>query len=339
MLFGRPAPSELKPLEALAERLAQSISEPERAIGLNLVYDHRVSEVRALHFGRFLGSLPGGRGDVEYLLETLRRYRQDWIAKRPLDTFEHPQDNHDNHTGLEEDRELIHVCNVTQRLSHIDPAIRPLVPGIGLGNRAPTASEVNRKLRTIQGDSAREDQWIAHFLRLLRLNSEVSPWHPVWAAGVSEFDSVLSERDSPEAWMEAVGLQVPAEVTWLLVLRYPVKDAGRLYRPTVLEAGKSTWHFPSPVCSLPPMKGGHPINFGIGWLRGGRQALLSEYVHSEISFQPEHWVKGGRRLAATSGATAGPLMEHRRLHHALLCDVYGRAKVRKWMKEGTRREL
>ena len=67
------------------------------------------------------------------------------------------------------------------------------------------------------------------------------PW---WAAFAEEVNPFLESEDAA-GLCAALGLGDRDDGDWLLVWRYPVKNAGPLYRPTVAEAYVSPFHFPS----------------------------------------------------------------------------------------------
>jgi hypothetical protein len=340
LLFGRQPSHDMIPLSRLARQMANSEDEKTRAIGLNLLYDHRVGEERARAFWNLAnGAITAG--DPVRLIDALQGYRREWIARLPGDTFEHPTQNKQNHifdlapeTGVDPDLELAHVCNVTQKLMYIrDPDVRRQVAGLGFGNRAfESPAAVSAVLDPLRGDAVRKRRFAERFLELLDVNRGASPWHPIWAAGWRELEQVMDPA-KPESWLESVGLVCPNESQWILVLRYHAGDARKLYRPTQLEAGGYAWHFPSPICEAPPLRGGHPMNLGSARTPGGSRGLLSEFVHAEIRFTPEHWVNAGSLLEPTSEVTPGFLMEQRRIHYLQLCEEYTRDAVSAWMPD------
>jgi len=337
MLFGREPPSELIHLDRVVREMAGSASERHRAIGLNLMHDHRVGEERALAFGRLANGSPASL-DPDRLIGILQEYRREWIAQLPADTFAHPSANKENHVfdlapraGLKPDLELVHVCNVTQKLIHIQDGA--VLARLGYGQRTyPNAAAVNGLLDTLRRDMPRKRSFVERFLSMLDLYRSRAPWHPVWAASWDEF-AQLMDPASPESWLETVGLQSPPEAQWLLVLRYRAGDAKQLHRPTQLEAGGYAFHFPSPKCARPPLRGGHPMNLANARPPGRASKLISEFVHAEIGFDLEHWVAAGELLASTTSATPGVLMDHRRIHYLQLCEEYKRARVRRWMRD------
>jgi len=304
---------------------------------MNLIYDHRIPADRAMRFMSFMGPSVDSV-DSDALVQALFAYRKEWIARQPHATFLNRVENLDNWVydlapgvGLSGDLELVNVCNITQKLLRIgNPRLKREVARLGLGRRnLENGRAIHQALRTTLYNQRRRKEFVEDFLRLLDLNRQTSPWHPVWVAGWTEFSTCIDRR-RPESWLEAVGLPCPPEPNWLIVLRYPTTDAQHLYRPTQLEAGAFPWHFPSPKTKLPPLSGGHPMNLAGAPMRS---PLCSEFVHEEIPFRPAYWEAGGELLHFTGSSTSGFLMGHRRLHYRALCAHYGVSPVVRWMPD------
>jgi hypothetical protein len=68
------------------------------------------------------------------------------------------------------------------------------------------------------------------------------PW---WACFAHEVHEALDSGSATDL-CTALGLGHRMDGEWLVVWTYPVHEAGPLYRPTVLEANDSPYHFPSP---------------------------------------------------------------------------------------------
>ncbi|MBF0175155.1 MAG: hypothetical protein HQL83_17230 [Magnetococcales bacterium] len=73
---------------------------------------------------------------------------------------------------------------------------------------------------------------------------------PPWWAGILSEASPFLERHDWTGLSRVLGLGHIEEGEWLLVWNYSVDDAGPLYRPTVVEANDSPYHFPSPPGSI-----------------------------------------------------------------------------------------
>ncbi len=84
------------------------------------------------------------------------------------------------------------------------------------------------------------------------------PW---WACFADDADKLIDNGD----WAglcSCLGMGHINDGEWILVWRYKKKDVDRLYRPTVVEAYDSPFHFPSPPSSIygvtMPLKDGYP---------------------------------------------------------------------------------
>jgi hypothetical protein len=311
--------------------LAASEAEDDRALALNLIYDHRVSTQRALHFLTFVGS---GNPTAENLKNALATYRRELVAKAPGQTFSEAPEKSMNHVSKAQD--LVHVCNVTKKLIHITNSglmsddVANALSQLGMGKRAlESATTIDNFLQPRLRDAEQKAEFVNNFLILLAEYRKISPWNPIWTATWDHFERV-SIQDEPASWLESVGLQCSSGPDWLLLLRYQSNEMGAIYRPTQLEAGNLAFHFPSPPCAQCSV-GGHPIHFGFQAPPPG--VLISDFVHEETDFLPEHWRKAGSRLERADANSYGHLMSYRRRHHALLCAEYPEGRVPDWMPD------
>ncbi len=149
--------------------------------------------------------------------------------------------------------ELVHVGSLnallrraarSERAADVELVLRKST-GIGLPARSLTSSrsdlqvaELARRLNSQGAEAVRE---VAGTLAD-SLGDNEPPW---WATFSEEIRGSL-ESDNASEICAALGLghRLPGE--WLVVWRYPVAEAAPLYRPTVLEANDSPYHFPSP---------------------------------------------------------------------------------------------
>ncbi len=109
---------------------------------------------------------------------------------------------------------------------------------------------------------------LARFL-VEALGDSQPPW---WASFAAEADEWLEDGE----WMElakVLGLGHLEAGSTIIVWRYKAEEAGPLYRPTVIEANDSPWHFPSP----PSRSTGITMPLGRG-PRGG----LREVIHAPL---------------------------------------------------------
>jgi hypothetical protein len=234
----------------------------------------------------------------------------------------------------------VHICNVTSKLIRIsgasaaNPTIGDALTRMRFGNRAlnnPAAvdEELRSKFVTEQGRSS----FVKGFLGLLNLYRTISPWSPVWLARWEEFDG-STDTAIAASWPESVGLPCSPSVEWILVLRLRTTDVTQLYRPTLFEAGDFPYHFPSPPCA-PLASGGHPMSLRPSAALG---ALLLEYVHTELPFNPDGWKDADRRIGPVARDRKYDIMAYRRRHYDLLVDTYGKRAVHDWMRDPTKHD-
>jgi len=221
----------------------------QAALGQNWQMDHRVTESREkrLHTSGEFGKSPnGGRWQ-----EGVRRY-----FDRHLCTpwKGHPSDQASNQvnrlrTNVVDFDELVHVKGLRASLrlifrlgraqgSFADDFLE--LTGYEFPSRinAPWIDEVAGSLRE------RGPEVVKVFAAsVTRTLGETQP--PWWAAFGEEIASLVENRHGTEL-ASALGLAHLGRRDWLLVWRYPVRDVGTLYRPTVVEARDSAFHFPSP---------------------------------------------------------------------------------------------
>ena len=146
---------------------------------------------------------------------------------------------------------MLHVASVNRLLKFIYRGGNENLADfqIGLrrltGNRSPSDindTEVEKLVAVMQSKGEETVKKFARFISDALGDSE-----PLWWAAFShEIGELLSFTD----WTDAVrktglGHLEPGE--WLLAWRYSPEIAGRLYRPTVAEAGANGFHFPSPL--------------------------------------------------------------------------------------------
>ncbi|MEO5331357.1 MAG: hypothetical protein H7839_04985 [Magnetococcus sp. YQC-5] len=99
------------------------------------------------------------------------------------------------------------------------------------------------------------------------------PW---WAAFAEEAVPWIDHEDW-SGLCKALGIGHFLQGEWLMAWEYPVSVAGPLYRPTVVEAGKDPFHFPSPP--------GSPVGVVMN-LDEHQEVALREVVH--LALTPVH---------------------------------------------------
>lgn len=114
---------------------------------------------------------------------------------------------------------------------------------------------------------------------------------------------------------------------WVMPLRYKVREAGTIARPTQLDADWYAYHFPSPP-QTPLAMGGHPMDLG----SPKAAQLLPEYIHKQIGHKIDHWIDSGKKIGKTTQAVTANLADMRRAHHELLVSRHG-PDVLGWMPD------
>ena len=128
----------------------------------------------------------------------------------------------------------------------------------------------------------RSQPFLRALLRWMNEDRLTNPYQPAWATYWGTF--ALGDVDSPERWEERLGIRSDrAQPRWLLLLRYPVREARLLVRPTQLDAAWYPRHFPSP----PEAGTGHPVDLGASPPHAG---LQPEFIHEQIDHHPYHIV-------------------------------------------------
>jgi len=239
--------------KALTE-LQASADVTHQAVGQNWQMDHRVSAERedVLHSS---GSWSGA-GSGERWLKGVGRYFKRHLCQPWKDHPTAHSCNARNLTGGPRvpgyDR-LIHVASLNRLLSRLArradadfeerfkdlsgmsyPELRAFLPG-----PCEVVDDLVRdNLRPRGPDSTR-----AFTGYLIERAGETQP--PWWAGFEDEVDEALTRQDGT-GLCQLLGLGDLKKDEWLIAWVYETKNVGPLYRPTVVEAAKTPFHFPSP---------------------------------------------------------------------------------------------
>lgn len=168
---------------------------------------------------------------------------------------------------------------------------------------------------------------------LIRAAIEVmnaSPRQPVWVTTWASFErNALGPKgkETPERWLEAVGLYRGDAPHWLIVLRYRAREAGTLVRPCMLDSGWA-YFFPSP----PPSTSGHPMDLRIAPCP---THLFAEFLHQQITHRFEHWHPlGGEGFVGKTATPSVKALDRQRDNHLTLLDGrYAPGVVTTWMPD------
>jgi hypothetical protein len=156
---------------------------------------------------------------------------------------------------------------------------------------------------------------------------KIAPFQPTWVTTWEALKPHLAAK--PERWLETLGVAKPESPRWMFLLRYTVRDAGTVARPTQLDAGSYPYHFPSPPQASIEW-GGHPMDLQIS---PPAAFLLPEFIHEQIDHRIEHWDEAGQFCIATTRPMVESLDKQRCTHHKLLALKYGRHDIQYWMPE------
>ncbi|MGZ8184312.1 MAG: hypothetical protein ACXWT1_20400 [Methylobacter sp.] len=161
---------------------------------------------------------------------------------------------------------LLHVASVNRLLQFIYRGGNENLADFQIGlrrltdARSPSAindAEVDKLIVVMQAKGA---ETVKKFARLISdtLGNSEPLW---WAAFAHEFGDLQTLKDWTDV-ARKTGSGHLKRGDWLLAWRYSPEIAGRLYRPTVAEAGPNGFHFPSPIMNAygitMPLKEGMP---------------------------------------------------------------------------------
>jgi len=330
-LFCRPCGARLKKLGALIADMASSADEADRAIAENLIWDHRVTKERAEKFFDFLETeCTNWSASSQEFRNGLFAYRKRLVAANPAAFEELPSSTSNLIPGT---HDLVHVCDVTAKLmlmttsGRTSPDFKAANLRLGRGGAAfLEVKNVDDLLATVVSDARRAQRFVEAFLAMVVAYQKISPWNPTWVAVWDQYEPTKVTA-SPNNWLEVVGKQAPLEPHWLLLLRYPSSGVRTLYRPTQLEAGNFSLHFPSPPCALLEVGG---IAMQVGPAAPSIWQVLSEFIHTEIPFERAYWEATGIMLAQTTVHPYESLSTYRRRHLQVLRDSFGDKNIDDW---------
>lgn len=313
-----------------------SSRDPElRALAINLTSDHRVTPEQEREFRGFFEPPHTG----EQLRAALKKYVVEKVRLalpvEPL-TANLVADCSDPCgaccPGFDKGVELVNLLKLTGLREVIElarnenrDAWKPL-RDVVLDPSAPWRERLNRKLEGKDPESDEVKDFVAAVLDVLNYNLEElkQPFNPTWVTTWTHFAEILPAVES-DSWNNSLGVTTIGN-DWQIVLRYPAKAAGRLYRPTQLESGYNAYHFPSPV-SAGMAVGGHPMDLSAATRRRPR-GLFSEYIHGQIRMELDYWLAAGRLIGRTD-YNLYQLSRLRKRHHRRLDKHYPDVKL--WM--------
>jgi hypothetical protein len=171
--------------------------------------------------------------------------------------------------------------------------------------------------------------FVAAVLDAIEAKRENQPHQPSWVTFWRSFEPHVAS--GPERWASVLGLPNRRKCDrWLIVLKYPLRAAGKLVRPTILDAGWAPYHFPSPPQATLG-EGGHPVDLR---LSSPPDSLIQEFIHEQIPHTFEHWRATKFLLGRTHRPNCGWLAKRRSNHYRLLAREYGN-DIQDWMDRCT----
>jgi hypothetical protein len=333
-IFGRVVPNPHPYDASVAHWL--TLDSHHRAMSRNVMHDHRVSMPREETFDVETG-FPRDAGQLRDAIEDYLTAR---VRSALYPDYLNPHLNGANiapHFGLgspHKDAMLVRALDLNglaplyqwARERHRSPFLGPPVAPDGI------AAWLDKKIRGRSNQEVRD--FVSGVIGLMNdYLSQVGPYGPVWATMWEELKASVAL--GPHRWLEMLGVPKETFPRWIILLAYPVREAGTLARPTILDAGWRSCHFPSP----PPLRGapsycGHPMDLRY---RPAASGLISEFVHMPIKHTMQHWLNTslsagpvGQYGRTTRAIPTSAIVAQRRAHHALLLSIYGR-RVRGWM--------
>ena len=143
-----------------------------------------------------------------------------------------------------------------------------------------------------------------------------------WAALRHEFD--IHSSKGARFWLGLLGLghflyplgrQGTPKRQWFIVLSYDASGTNAVARPTVLEAGESPWHYPTPA-SRPPSDGGRTMLLDIARKDPGATPI-TEFVHSDREFHTNNgWLVSQVELPVADENEGNRELEEARTSHS-----------------------
>jgi hypothetical protein len=297
-LFNRDLPT-ANAFDPILSRMKASGDGANSGIACNFRHDHRVSSARQIEFDD--PALPPGSTATDLNRLVLRYYETKVQQPEGPDTAFLRDSNKANWVygaaevppAIPGHKDLVSCLDLT-RLHEVWKAARdnyrlPYFCGgrdLYPANEMEDSKEVElwHERRIPPGDAAQVTKHMSELLAALAKHvNEKNFHHPVWATFWDDYKPLISANAN--TWLSLVGVgRCFSPRRWLALLRYPVRDAGCLVRPTVLDAGWNPIHFPSPPNAV-VRNGGHPINL----TPANSAPLIPEFIHVQFPFELRHW--------------------------------------------------
>jgi hypothetical protein len=312
-------------LSRFLRQAVATASEPRRAIACNFIHDHRISSKRLRSFKKYVPPVI----DESSIASALRLYHSEKVGTRKLPEFVYEAFNGKNIlTGGQLSKHIVAKDVLLARIVVLNAlgTVFDWAKAKGWrgfltfpGSHSP--SGVSDWLNCQIGGPSRAfgGSFISAILQAMNGYRLDRPYQPSWATTWRSLAAVANQDAS--RWLQIVGVSRPQPGQWCMLLRYSVREAGTIARPTCLDAGDYPFHFPSPPCA-PLSVGGHPADLKRSRVVG----VLPEYIHKQIDHTPAH-VMAVERTGLGDCAT---LRVQRTNHHNRLVAYYG-VSVLHWM--------
>lgn len=323
-------------LDELLDRPDTELGFRQRAVARNVMHDHRVSPEREEIFRQCTAAEPK-------LTNALRRYYDKHVRAGNDAHFVDGKYNQENLVAgarteidvMDPNTPLVRVVNLNREREAFqwgarewaDPRMDQFVDIAEAGS--------DRELHDAIGARIQEDieTFLGTWLDMrkarrsaLRATGTTKSDGPVWVTFAEVFEGdVDPSRDGPDRWFEVVGVHLDGAPVWAILLRYTLREAGTVARPTILDAGGYPYHFPSPP-GLEPSLGGFMMDLRID---PACEHLRNEFIHETIDFKFDDWVAAGRRYGETTRPGPDGIDRQRMAHHQLLDRSYD--GVMSWM--------
>ena len=337
------------PLAGILEDLLRSGDEELSSMGWNLLHDRRIDTARFDGFASYLASARLNIACPATMKNAVLRYHTSRVqGGRPPD-FLLENLNESNLHGRQQGRVAIYGHRLLVRVLNLSKLGKPfaaakfkgvdgfddyLLPSPAAappGTRPSGGTDshtlvawLDHKLARFKNDPSAgfnaallaRDAFLGALFTFMNTHRRSDPYQPVWATGWTEFSS--GDWQQPERWPQMLGMRAnndrPVSPSWLLLLRYPAREAGQIVRPTQLDAGWHPAHFPIP----PSAPTGHAMDLDH---TQRDHHPLPEYIHQQMDHTPAHLVACARVEAAPPMPLPTPQLRHYRLLENLYPDV------------------
>lgn len=312
-------------ISSILRQAASTASEPRRAIACNFMHDHRITAKRLRSFKKYVPQAV----DESSLVSALHAYHREKVGTRKLPEFVYEEFNGKNiltggqlskHT-VSKDVQLVRIVVLNALGPVFDWAkvkkLRGFLTFPGSHSPSGTADWLDGQIGG--PNRAFAGSFVSSVLKAMNAYRLDRPYQPSWATTWRSLASIANQ--DPSRWLQLVGVSRPQAGQWCMLLRYTVREAGTLARPTSLDAGDYPFHFPSPPCA-PLSVGGHPADLNLAQVTG----VLPEYIHKQIDHTPAHVMAVGQ----TGASDYATLRIQRMNHHHRLIRFYG-GSILNWM--------